>query len=148
MAFCLPQQWVYPFNGCVRMLTWKAAHAISLPGIQVLVKREEASLSSPVAPVQDNYTPHAPPINWIGLGDSYTASPGTGKAYDTDKGCLRNGGSYVVQLDKDFPFNETEHSSFIACSGYTAPDIIKYTLPTLPKDADFMALTLGGNDIG
>lgn len=122
---------------------------MSLPRDVRLFRRQSRTLSAPVKPVPDHFTPHPPPINWIGLGDSYTASPGTGEDFDQDKECLRNVGSYVVQLDKDFPFNETEHSSFVACSGYTAPDVLTSTIPQLPQDkADFMVMTLGGNDIG
>lgn len=102
-----------------------------------------------VGPVPDHFTPHPPPLNWIGLGDSYTASPGTGADYDSDKQCRRNAGSYVIQLKKDFPFKEANNMDFIACSGYTAPDVLTKTIPTIKQnEADFMVMTLGGNDIG
>ena len=81
------------------------------------------------------------------MGDSYTASPGTGE--DLHIGCARNVGSYVVQLEKDFPFTETNHANFIACSGYVATDVLQKTVPDIRQhSADFMVMSLGGNDIG
>lgn len=39
--------------------------------------------------------------------------------------------------------------TFLACVGYTATDTLSKTLPLMEKDkADFVAMTLGGNDIG
>ena len=88
-------------------------------------------------------------MNWIALGDSYTASPGTGADFDIQKGCRRNNGSYAVQLQKDFAFKEEDHLDFIACSGYTSPDTLTTTIPLIQStDIDFMVMTLGGNDIG
>lgn len=38
---------------------------------------------------------------------------------------------------------------FIACSGYVATDVLLKTIPLIQQDkADFMVMTLGGNDIG
>ena len=102
-----------------------------------------------VNPVKDRFTPHEPPLNWIALGDSYTASPGTGDDYDRDKACRRNVGSYAIQLKNDFPFTEANDMDFIACSGYTAPETLTKTIPVIEQDeADLMIMTLGGNDIG
>ncbi|KAG8525317.1 uncharacterized protein KY384_008961 [Bacidia gigantensis] len=119
--------------------------AVILPWSELQVKRQVEPVS--VSPVPDHFTPHAPPLNWIGLGDSYTASPGTGE--DLHVGCARNVGSYVVQLENDFPFTETNDVDFIACSGYVANDVLEKTIPDIKQDsADFMVMSLGGNDIG
>ena len=117
--------------------------------VDLLAKRQVEPVD--ISPVPDRFTPHPPPINWIGLGDSYTASPGTGKDFDPDKQCRRNIGSYVFQLQSNFPFTEANHTDFIACSGYTTKEVLEKTLPTIKAEkeaTDFMVMTLGGNDIG
>lgn len=104
---------------------------------------------SPFSPVEDRFTPHDPPLNWYALGDSYTAGPGTGEDYDEDKACARNVGSYAVQLENEFPFNVTDNFEFIACSGYTTADSLVQARDVIKQEwADFMVMTLGGNDIG
>ncbi|KAL8858819.1 MAG: hypothetical protein Q9178_004736 [Gyalolechia marmorata] len=105
--------------------------------------------NNPFSVVEDRFTPHDPPINWYALGDSYTAGPGTGEDYDEDKACARNVGSYAVQLKNEFPFNVTNDLDFIACSGYiTADSLIQVRDVIEPERADFVVMTLGGNDIG
>ena len=105
--------------------------------------------NSPFSPAEDRFTPHDPPVNWYALGDSYTAGPGTGEDYDEDKACARNVGSYAVQLENEFPFNVTENLDFIACSGYTSADSLIQVRDVVEQGwADFMVMTLGGNDIG
>ena len=124
-----------------------AAATISLPREATRHKRQ-ANLA-PISPVEDRFTPHGPPLNWTALGDSYTASPGTGADYDRDKACRRNVGSYAIQLENNFPFTEANYVDFLACSGYKSPDTLKETIPNIQQDeADFMVMTLGGNDIG
>lgn len=105
--------------------------------------------NSPFSPVDDLFTPHEPPVNWCALGDSYTAGPGTGTDYDTDKDCARNVGSYAIQMEAEFPFNVTNDLDFIACSGGTSPDTLVQARDLVPQDRhDFMVMTIGGNDIG
>lgn len=110
------------------------------------VKREVDRTST--RPKADRFTPHQAPINWYAIGDSYTAGPGAGEDYDSDKKCKRNRGSYAVQLESDFPFTSTNDLDFVACSGYVATDTLNKTVPALRQNwADFMVMTLGGNDI-
>ena len=85
------------------------------------------------------------PLKWYAVGDSYTAGPGAGVDYDEDRKCTRNRGSYVVQLETDHPNYELD---FLACSGYVAQETLEKTAPVLRQDwADFMVMTIGGNDI-
>ena len=99
-------------------------------------------------PVVDRFTTHEPPINWYALGDSYTAGPGSGDDYDDDKKCTRNNGSYAIQMNREFPFEESNHVDFLACSGDQAPDtLIKVRDLVEENKADFMVMTIGGNDI-
>lgn len=102
-----------------------------------------------VIPVDDRFTPHQPPIIWYALGDSYTAGPGTGDDYDANIDCARNNGSYAVQKETEFPFRTSDDMHFIACSGQKSPDILKTATTAIQLDrADFMVMTVGGNDIG
>lgn len=113
-----------------------------------LLQKRQAN-GSPVFPVEDLFTPHAAPVNWCALGDSYTAGPGTGDDYDSDEKCARNVGSYAVQTENDFPFNVTNDLDFIACSGGTSGSTLTQVRDLIPQNRhDFMAMTLGGNDIG
>ena len=65
--------------------------------------------------LQDTY------VNWVALGDSYTAGPGlTGGAFDDDPECLRNYHAYATQLSFKFPWDNVGNSfRFLACTGYT-----------------------------
>ncbi|KAI4238686.1 MAG: hypothetical protein LQ349_000929 [Xanthoria aureola] len=122
---------------------------VALPSPYADLLKHVHAYTSPFSPVEDVSTPHGPPINWYALGDSYTAGPGTGENYDEDKGCARNVGSYAVQLKRGFPFNVTDSFDFIACSGYTSADSLIQARDVIePERADFMVITLGGNDIG
>ena len=111
------------------------------------VKRQISSPSDRA--IDDRFTPHKGPILWYALGDSYTAGPGTGDDYDADKNCARNNGSYAIQTEMDFPFKESNDMDFLACSGNQSPDTFgRVDLLVQPDRADFMVMTLGGNDIG
>ena len=110
------------------------------------MKRQDDSPLLP--PVVDRFTTHEPPIQWYALGDSYTAGPGTGYDYDDDKKCRRNNGSYAIQMNDQFPFEESNQVDFIACSGDRAPDTLIRVRDLVEENkADFMVMTLGGNDI-
>lgn len=87
------------------------------------------------------------------MGDSYTAGPGAGTAWDEDpdpNDCYRSTGSYVPQLNTDFPFNGGNKYQFIACTGAKTPDVLDTQIELIVDDPppDFAVLTLGGNDIG
>ena len=104
---------------------------------------------SALVPIDDRFTPHQPPVIWYALGDSYTAGPGTGDDYDANLDCARNNGSYAVQTETDFPFKTSNDMNFIACSGQKAPDTLQTATTAVQQDeADFMVMTVGGNDIG
>ena len=121
---------------------------MALPSPSADLLEHVHAYTGPFSPVEDVFTPHEPPINWYALGDSYTAGPGTGENYDEDKGCARNVGSYAVQLKRGFPFNVTDSFDFIACSSYTSADSLIQARDVIePERADFMVITLGGNDI-
>ncbi|KAJ4348760.1 uncharacterized protein N0V89_010138 [Didymosphaeria variabile] len=99
---------------------------------------------------KDEYTPHAPPVRWVALGDSYTAGPGAGNSFD-GSGCLRTEGSYAAKLEADFPFDVENRLNFLACTGHRIPNVLENQIPELSdnKDerTDFVVMTIGGNDI-
>ena len=118
-------------------------------GLQPRIAHAKRQDGSPLLPpVVDRFTTHEPPINWYALGDSYTAGPGTGDDYDEDQKCTRNNGSYAIQMNRQFPFEESNHVDFVACSGDKAPDTLIRVRDLVEENkADFMVMTLGGNDI-
>jgi hypothetical protein len=82
---------------------------------------------SRAAKLQDLYTPHNPPLNWVAMGDSYTAGAGAGNPYDDVppvENCYRTQMSYPAQMKGDFAFDTDQTLIFIACSGHTTSDDI------------------------
>ena len=101
----------------------------------------------------DGYTPHGGDIVWVGAGDSYTAGPGAGDAFDElpdPNDCYRTTGSYVVQLNQNFPFNTHNSYQFIACTGDKTPNFLDTQVDLIETDPapDFLIMSLGGNDVG
>jgi hypothetical protein len=106
---------------------------------------------SRVAKPPDLYTPHDPPLNWVAMGDSYTAGPGVGGRYETVQdieNCYRSKMSYPAQMEADFGFDTEQQLTFIACSGHKTKDVIEKQLSQIPDGPrqDFVIMTLGGND--
>lgn len=129
------------------LLTYIAAAVLAPQADDLHVKRQGGGPS--VVPIDDRFTPHKAPVIWYAVGDSYTAGPGTGADYDADLDCARNNGSYAVQTESDFPFKEPNDMEFIACSGHRAPETLARVTDFVEQDrADFMVMTVGGNDIG
>ena len=52
---------------------------------------------------KERFMPHDPPLRWIAMGDSYTAGPGAGEAWDDSDPvqCYRTKKSYPAQLNDD-----------------------------------------------
>ena len=105
-------------------------------------------LLQPLKPIPDRFTRHAPPVKWLGLGDSYTSAPGAGGDIQKGDNCQRNAGSYVIQTEFGFPFLTTNAVQFRACNGYKTTNVLQQTIPQIERGVyDFMTMTLGGNDI-
>ena len=125
--------------------------AIFSESIDDLPLVDAGRLMSRVAKPPDLYTPHDPPLNWVAMGDSYTAGPGTGEPYNAGPDalqCYRTKMSYPGQMEADFAFDDEGDLTFIACSGYTTNDVIVKQLFRIPNNLqpDFVIMTLGGND--
>jgi lysophospholipase L1-like esterase len=92
---------------------------------------------------------HAQPgpgvVNYVALGDSYSAGVGTG-VYDPASGdCARSPLSYP-------PLWASEHNPasfrFVACSGATTGDVRGDQITALDPGTDLVTITIGGNDAG
>lgn len=107
-----------------------------------------ASTASAAAATTGEYL-HGPPVpstvNYVALGDSYSAGVGTG-IYDPASGdCARSPLSYP-------PLWAAEHRPasfrFVACSGATTGDVRGNQITALDPGTDLVTITIGGNDAG
>lgn len=90
-------------------------------------------------------TPTPAVVNYVALGDSYSAGVGN-EPYDPDSGiCLRSSKAYSVLLAVR---SHKLNLDFEACDGATTHDLISDQLPAEPKtDVKTVTVTIGGNDI-
>jgi lysophospholipase L1-like esterase len=84
-------------------------------------------------------------INYVALGDSYSAGVGAG-GYDISSGlCSRSPRSYA-------PLWATSHAAssfgFVACGGATTDDVLNNQLGGLNAATTLVTITIGGNDAG
>lgn len=107
-----------------------------------------AATASAAAATTGEY-PHGPSapstVNYVALGDSYSAGVGTG-VYDPASGdCARSPLSYP-------PLWAAEHRPasfrFVACSGATTGDVRGNQITALDPGTDLVTITIGGNDTG
>lgn len=83
-------------------------------------------------------------VNYVALGDSYSAGVGAG---GTSSGgdCDRSSNAYPAQW-------AVTHSSasfaFAACSGATTDDVLASQVSSLSADTSLVSITIGGNDAG
>ncbi|KAH0559822.1 hypothetical protein GP486_003657 [Trichoglossum hirsutum] len=100
--------------------------------------------------------PHIGPrdvTKFVAFGDSFAAGIPAGNPYTgggTGSGnntCSRFDGSYNVKLKND-PKVKAANFDFLACSGATAQDVQNNQVPLLDQNADFITVTMGGNNVG
>ncbi|MGF1661432.1 MAG: SGNH/GDSL hydrolase family protein [Kineosporiaceae bacterium] len=85
------------------------------------------------------------PVDYVALGDSYSAGLGAGP-YDPASGdCSRSPNAYPALWAAA---NGPATFAFVACSGATTSDVRSDQLPALTGDTDLVTLTVGGNDVG
>ncbi|HET8795588.1 MAG TPA: SGNH/GDSL hydrolase family protein [Arthrobacter sp.] len=90
-------------------------------------------------------------IDYVALGDSYSAGLGAGPT--TDLTCFQTPGSFPDRIDARKSVNLIANAS---CSGATttdifAPDVKRALQPqaaSLTKETDLVTITIGGNDVG
>ncbi|HYZ35596.1 MAG TPA: SGNH/GDSL hydrolase family protein [Pseudonocardiaceae bacterium] len=89
--------------------------------------------------------PGASSVNYVALGDSYSAGVGTGVYDPASGGCARSPLSYP-------PLWASEHHPasfrFVACSGATTGDVRGSQITALDPGTNLVTITIGGNDAG
>ncbi|KAH0563426.1 hypothetical protein GP486_002001 [Trichoglossum hirsutum] len=88
------------------------------------------------------------------FGDSFAAGIGAGQPFTgsgpdsaNNAGCGRFDGSFNVKLRDDAKVHAASFD-FLACSGATAQDVQNSQLPHLDQSADFITVSMGGNNVG
>lgn len=108
---------------------------------------EPSALSDPEQVIPHHFT-------YAALGDSYSSgqgapvqpSEGSPQGYDLDEACLRSSNAYAPLVKED-SFRNPD-LVFLACAGRTVPKVRSDQIPDLPKYADVVTITIGGNDLG
>ena len=109
---------------------------------------------SDAAPVGD--TPAVEPVDYVALGDSFSAGPLVPKARDDPGGCFRSTNNYPAYLAEHL---EVATYTDVTCSGARSRDLRRpQALPlgepaapqldALSADTDLVTLGIGGNDRG
>lgn len=83
-------------------------------------------------------------VVWAALGDSYASGTGTGR-YDVDGPCMRGTRAYPELLAAR---DRAVDLTFLACAGATTDDVLTRQVPQVPRDADVVTISVGGNDAG
>ena len=90
-------------------------------------------------------TPTAAVLNYVALGDSYSAGVGN-EPYPDSGTCLRSAKAYSVLLAA---WGHKLALDFRACDGATTDTLIEKQLPATPNtDIRTVTMTIGGNDVG
>jgi lysophospholipase L1-like esterase len=87
---------------------------------------------------------NAATVNYVALGDSYSAGVGAGN-YDSSSGsCSRSYNSYPYLWASSNASNFTD----VACSGATTSDVLNSQISALNSSTTEVSITIGGNDAG
>ncbi|MGK4580225.1 SGNH/GDSL hydrolase family protein [Kitasatospora sp. HPMI-4] len=87
---------------------------------------------------------NAATVNYVALGDSYSAGVGAGN-YDSGSGsCDRSYNSYPYLWASQNGANLTD----VACSGATTSDVLNSQISALNSSTTEVSITIGGNDSG
>lgn len=120
--------------------TAAAAFCLLLAGIAPASAATSASLTAK--------NTHQRTVDYVNLGDSYSAGYGSGMPTDTAiPGCLQGtGASHVTKVDALRGINLTAN---VACAGATTTDIAGMAAFVAPQlaQAELVTLTLGANDL-
>ncbi|MFB7946060.1 SGNH/GDSL hydrolase family protein [Kitasatospora phosalacinea] len=109
--------------------------------VTVALTAAALSVTTLVAATQAN----AAGVNYVALGDSYSAGVGSG-SYTSDSGsCSRS--------TKAYPYLwKAAHAptsfAFVACSGAKTDDVVANQLSALSSSTTLVSITIGGNDAG
>lgn len=126
---------------------WRQA-AIGLIGLIALTGCAGQPTAAPSTPAP------SPPMNYVALGDSYTAAPYVVNT-DLAQGCLRSHSNYPRLVAKELKAKLTD----VSCGGARTVDVagpqrtlgsamVPAQLDAVTRDADLITIGLGGNDGG
>jgi lysophospholipase L1-like esterase len=96
-----------------------------------------AGITGTVVPAQA-----APAVNYVALGDSYSAGVGAGSESGS---CERSPKGYPALWAAA---NSPASFTFAACSGATTSGVISSQLSSLSSSTTLVSITIGGNDVG
>jgi len=84
-------------------------------------------------------------VNYVALGDSYSAGVGAGSYTSSSGSCDRSTNAYsALWADANDPASYVS----VACSGATTATVISTQLSALSSSTTLVSITIGGNDIG
>jgi len=84
-------------------------------------------------------------VDYVAMGDSYSAGVGTRVYVPSSQGCRRSPLAYPVLWRT---IHRAETFTFAACSGATTQDVLESQLASVTEGTDVVTLTVGGNDVG
>lgn len=83
-------------------------------------------------------------LDYVALGDSYSAGVGAGNYVGADRSCFRSNRAYPVL----WAAAHASSFSFAACNGAQTDDVLEGQLGTLGPGTDLVTLSVGGSDSG
>lgn len=83
-------------------------------------------------------------VNYVALGDSYSAGTGAGSS-DLDSACQRSSKAYPAKWASA---HAPSSFTFVACSGATTSDVLSNQVSALSSITTLVSITIGGNDAG
>ncbi|MFE7191012.1 SGNH/GDSL hydrolase family protein [Kitasatospora sp. NPDC057541] len=90
-------------------------------------------------------TAHAAGVNYVALGDSYSAGVGAGSYTSESGSCKRSTNAYAY-LWKNA--HAPTSFKFVACSGARTGDVLNSQISALSSTTTLVSITIGGNDAG
>ena len=84
-------------------------------------------------------------VNYVALGDSYSAGVGAGSSVSSSGSCDRSVHAYSALWDTA---HDPASYTSVACSGATAGSVISSQLQALSSTTTLVSVTVGGNDVG
>ncbi|MFG2123573.1 SGNH/GDSL hydrolase family protein [Streptomyces sp. NPDC048710] len=99
--------------------------------------------TAPAAPSAEAM--HSEALDYVALGDSYSAGVGAGSYFTSASDCLRSGRAYPVLWAAA---HAPSSFSFTACNGAGTSDVMSSQLGPLSTRTDLVSITVGGSDSG
>jgi lysophospholipase L1-like esterase len=88
---------------------------------------------------------HAAGVNYVALGDSYSAGVGSGSYISSSGSCYRSTNAYAYLWQAA---HSVSSFTFAACSGATTTDVLNSQISSLSSSTTLVSISIGGNDAG